>query len=239
MADPPAGPQKGDIPVSPTSTVRFTSTTSSNLRDSHNASSNLPSDNRPKAPERTATDATDASDDLPPHFRSSIVDIPVTPGIGLTTYKSAESSRDNTINSKAEKGEPSYFSALPPNDSVVASPNPVDDNMAGVTPDAEGPASGSGQDILRRMSKSSRGRRESIDDIRSAYPSLALSGNVISATFNMPHSLKYRKGADWVSANDGFERPIFTQLPPDPDTNTIVAHRNSSHAADNPRFSIP
>ncbi|KAF3763929.1 family 20 glycosyltransferase [Cryphonectria parasitica EP155] len=47
------------------------------------------------------------------------------------------------------------------------------------------------------MSRSSRDRQVSISDIRSAYPSLALSGNVISATFNMPHSLRYRKGADW------------------------------------------
>lgn len=189
MADPLA---KGDILAkeSPTK-VRFTSADS------------LPSHTRPKVIERTSTNT---SDDLPPHFRSSITNIPVTPGIGATTYKSAESSRDNTINSKANTGEPSYFSAQPPSDTIVASPNPVDDNMAAVTPYAEGSAPGSGQEILRRMSQSSHDRRESIGNIRSAYPSLALSGNVISATFNMPHSLKYRKGADWVSAHDHFKK---------------------------------
>lgn len=204
MADPPPGSQKGDIPAktSPTSTVRFTATASpTNPRDdSHDNSLNLPPSTRPEAPVRSSTEE---SDDLPPHFRSSIVNVPVTPGIGATTYKSAESSRDNTVNSKVNIGEPSYFSAQPPKDSVVASPNPIDDNMAPVTE----PGSGAGQEILRRMSKSSKDRRESVDDFRSAYPSLALSGNVISATFNMPHSLKYRKGADWVSANAQCQRP--------------------------------
>ncbi|KAK7700957.1 hypothetical protein SLS64_010551 [Diaporthe eres] len=55
----------------------------------------------------------------------------------------------------------------------------------------------SGHDILRRMSKASRGRRQTLSEIKSAFPALSLSGNVISATFNMPHSLRYRKGNDW------------------------------------------
>lgn len=41
-------------------------------------------------------------------------------------------------------------------------------------------------------------RRESLTDIRNNNPDLALSGNIISATFNIPHTLDYRKGADWV-----------------------------------------
>lgn len=41
-------------------------------------------------------------------------------------------------------------------------------------------------------------RRESLSEIRAANPDLALSGNIISATFNTPHSFKYRKGGDWV-----------------------------------------
>ncbi|ERS95413.1 trehalose-phosphatase [Sporothrix schenckii ATCC 58251] len=41
-------------------------------------------------------------------------------------------------------------------------------------------------------------RRESLTDIRASNPDLALSGNIISATFNIPHSLDYHKGADWV-----------------------------------------
>lgn len=42
-------------------------------------------------------------------------------------------------------------------------------------------------------------RRESLSEIRAANPDLALTGNIISATFNTPHSFSYRKGGDWVS----------------------------------------
>lgn len=198
MADQQAGSQKGDTPAKAGSTnVKFSSTLASRPRDSRDSPSNSSTQNRPGGLQRTTTDD---SDDLPPHFRSSIVSIPVTPGIGTTTYFSHESSRDGTKHSKHDAGSPSYFSTQPPSDDVVASPDPLDDNMAAVTPDGADSAPLSGHDILRRMSKSSRNRRESVDDIRMAYPSLSLSGNVISATFNMPHSLKYRKGADWVSA---------------------------------------
>lgn len=60
----------------------------------------------------------------------------------------------------------------------------------------------SNHEILRRMSlNAGQQRRDSLADIdpRAANPSLNLSGGVISATFCIPHSLKYRKGADWVS----------------------------------------
>ncbi|KAL6400328.1 glycosyltransferase family 20 [Ilyonectria robusta] len=40
-------------------------------------------------------------------------------------------------------------------------------------------------------------RRESLSEIRAANPDLALTGNIISATFNTPHSFSYRKGGDW------------------------------------------
>lgn len=61
------------------------------------------------------------------------------------------------------------------------------------------------QDVLRRMSLSDPRRYEepiselSIRDPRAAHPELGLSGNVISATFCIPQSLRYRKGQDWVS----------------------------------------
>lgn len=137
---------------------------------------------------------------LPAHLRPSVTDVPVTPGIAHRTY-SPESSRDSCDdNNNDEPSSPGgYFHARPHAD-VITSPDPLDDNMAGDEPRGGADASQlSGHDILRRMSRSSRGRTESISEMRAAHPSLALSGNVISATFNMPHSLKYRKGADWVS----------------------------------------
>lgn len=39
--------------------------------------------------------------------------------------------------------------------------------------------------------------RDALMDIREANPDLALSGNIISATFNIPHMLSYRPGSDW------------------------------------------
>lgn len=41
-------------------------------------------------------------------------------------------------------------------------------------------------------------RRESLSELRAANPELALSGNIISATFNLPHALTYRRDGDWV-----------------------------------------
>ncbi|KAM4055743.1 glycosyltransferase family 20 domain-containing protein [Hirsutella rhossiliensis] len=40
-------------------------------------------------------------------------------------------------------------------------------------------------------------RRESLSALRAANPDLALSGNIISATFDLPHALTYRKDGDW------------------------------------------
>lgn len=143
--------------------------------------------------ERSNTDSS-----LPAHQREAVINVPVTPGIATRTY-SPENSKDST------EATASYFQSRPHKE-VIASPDPLDDDddedhdMAATAPEGADAASMSGHDILRRMSKSSQNRRESINDVRAAYPSLPLSGNVISATFNMPHSLKYRKAADWVSA---------------------------------------
>lgn len=120
------------------------------------------------------------------------MNIPVTPGIGVETYDSGTSADSN-----ASAGS-NYFTSKPLQAAkeVVASPNAIDDSMAAQQP--SDPMSG--HDILRRMSKASRGRRQTLAEIKNAFPALSLSGNVISATFNMPHSLRYRKGNDWVSA---------------------------------------
>lgn len=140
--------------------------------------------------ERSITESS-----LPAHERESVFNIPVTPGIATRTYSySPGSSRHDSLDAN---DSPDYFH--PKLGEEFATSDPFDDNMAANDPEAIAGASMSGHDILRRMSKSSHGRRESISDMRAAYPSLPLSGNVISATFTIPHSVKYRKGADWVS----------------------------------------
>lgn len=117
-----------------------------------------------------------------PGLRPSLINVPVTPGIHLGEYNSEPRGSD----------EPSYF---------VHDIHKLRETMAQSPSDAAAGAT-SNHEILRRMSlNAGQQRRDSLADIdpRAANPSLNLSGGVISATFCIPHSLKYRKGADWVS----------------------------------------
>lgn len=116
-----------------------------------------------------------------PGLHPSITNIPVTPGINLSTYAS------DSNGAVAQ----SYFAhdVQKLRGQLAQSPSEA----------AEGAKSG--HDILRRMSLSSHQRHVSLIDVdpRAANPSLSLSGSVISATFCIPYSLQYRKGRDWVS----------------------------------------
>lgn len=179
MAD-QAGPGKGDGPADTGRSVRFSTPPTNESTGSRQ---------RPELHNRMTTESS-----LPPHQRAAVNSIPVTPGISLETYESEPSADD-----QERSGSPSYFSQRPRGDDATT-PDPLDDNMAAQSPDSDDATAMSGHDILRRMSQSSRGRRQTVGDVKAAFPSLPLSGNIISATFNMPHSLKYRKGADWVSA---------------------------------------
>lgn len=125
-------------------------------------------------------------------FPPSITEVPVTPGIDIQTYESA--------NDDTPTGLPDteYFSKKDVDHALVASPKPVDkDQPAEVQIEAGADA---GKDFLNRLRRTAMGsRQDSLSDIRAKYPSLSLSGNIISATFTIPHELRYRKGADWVS----------------------------------------
>lgn len=116
-----------------------------------------------------------------PGLRPSVTNVPVTPGIGLTTYESE---------GEGSGASQSYFSH---NVSKLR-------NQMAESPSEAAAGSKSGHDILRRMSLSSSQRRDSLSDIdpRQANPTLSLSGGIISATFCIPHSLTYRKGSAWV-----------------------------------------
>ncbi|KAI0007882.1 glycosyltransferase family 20 protein [Xylariaceae sp. FL0662B] len=141
------------------------------------------------------------SSELPPHERSSVTHVPVTPGIHPSTYKAQSGSSSDS------KGipSPSYFIRDPKQQDrstvshapQVQSPAQVGEPASHSSPtDLVGGAM-SHHEVLRRMSLSAKGRRESISEIRAAAPDLALSGNIISATFTMSHHLKYRKGGEW------------------------------------------
>lgn len=130
---------------------------------------------------------------LPGHLKPSITDVPVTPGIGVQTY---ESENDDTPAGAQPDHE--YFSKKDVDHALAASPKPVDKNQPAQVQIEAG--ANAGKDFLNRLGRTAMGsRQESLSDIRAKYPSLSLSGNIISATFTVPYGLRYRKGADWVS----------------------------------------
>jgi trehalose 6-phosphate synthase/phosphatase len=116
-----------------------------------------------------------------PGLDPSITQVPVTPGINLSTYASDSSG------ALAQ----SYFThdVQKMRDQLAQSPSEA---AAGAK---------SGHDILRKISLSGHQRQVSLTDVdpRAANPSLSLSGSVISATSCIPYALQYRKGRDWVS----------------------------------------
>lgn len=124
----------------------------------------------------------DRQESIHPGLRPSLLNVPVTPGIHLGEYDSEPRGPD----------EPSYF---------VHDIHRLRETMA-QSPSAAASGAKSNHEILQRMSlNAGQERRDSLADIdpRAANPALNLSGGVISATFCIPHSLKYRKGQDWVS----------------------------------------
>lgn len=128
---------------------------------------------------------------LPPPLREAITCVPVTPGIQPSTYESDEPGRSD------------YFSTV--------------QSARGAVPSTQAAADGSGdksaREILHRMTSTAMlARRESISDIRATNPDLAVSGNIISATFNIPHSLKWRKGADWELSPRRGQSALFDSL---------------------------
>lgn len=125
---------------------------------------------------------------LPAHFRSSVTSVPVTPGINPDTYR--QTSEDNGDNGGQGAHSPNYFSRVGGTvDPVTGAPLTSSEAAGAIT----------GDDIASRLSLAALERKESLSEMQSAYPGLSLSGNIISATFNIPHSLRYHKGADWVS----------------------------------------
>jgi hypothetical protein len=124
---------------------------------------------------------------LPPHVQPSMTQVPVTPGINFDTYRPYDTSPGDETPRAASPG---YFTHR----ESIASPDLTD-----LSPSEVAATSKTTENLLGRMSLAAMGRRQSLSEIRSAHPDLSLSGNIISATFNIPHSLAYIKGADWVS----------------------------------------
>lgn len=140
-------------------------------------------------------DGLQRQESIHPGLRPSVTNVPVTPGIGLTTYHSEPEPGGSGASQ-------SYFSS---------NVSKLRDQMA-QSPSEAAAGSKSGHDILRRMSLTSSQRRDSLSDIdpRQANPNLALSGGIISATFCIPYSPSYRKGSAWVSSDFLATKHILT-----------------------------
>ncbi|KAK8869240.1 glycosyltransferase family 20 protein [Apiospora arundinis] len=140
---------------------------------------------------------------LPPHERPSVTKVPVTPGIHLTTYQ-PPNEEDGT---KGRSTTPGYFTANPAqhdgraSQTVDDSPLESSSKLPGArvhspsTPAARSVTSG--QDVMRRLHLVPKGQCEFISQMQPAVPELALTGNLISATFTLPYALKYNQSGDW------------------------------------------
>ncbi|KAK2035634.1 family 20 glycosyltransferase [Colletotrichum zoysiae] len=169
-----------------------------------------------------------------PVLRSVALSDAVTPGIHQHTYVDTRSSRSQSPSEAAYFPRPaadaqSYFSlsdrprdSPPPQTSSSNTQSsqqqqqqqhhhhPPSISTTSQTP--QSPAPLSGRDILKRMTLAAMGRRESLSQIRASNPDLQLSGNIISATFNIPHSLRYRKGSDWELKPRRGQSALFDSL---------------------------
>lgn len=110
-------------------------------------------------------------------------EVPVTPGVH-------------------HSGETAYFENRP---STTASENRAFDPQ-GATPGPrwnpnlydDATENSSGVALIRRLAKASLTGNEANQDPVQQYPNLSLSGRVISATFNVPYSISFSPGNDWV-----------------------------------------
>lgn len=115
-----------------------------------------------------------------PGLHPSLRDIPVTPAFELG---------ESTEGQKPA----SYFAA------DLRKLRGIMEEPSAQSPGAAAAGATSNADILRRMSLTRTNTVPVVEaDPRTANPELGLSGGIISATFCIPHSVKLRKGADWV-----------------------------------------
>ncbi|KAI0433166.1 trehalose-phosphatase [Xylaria sp. FL1042] len=129
------------------------------------------------------------------HKRTANINIPVTPGIYRATYETPDLQRYNEPESRGYFAEDPRKHDYSPQSSRQTQPFGKANTPSSLSDLIRGTMSG--EEVLRRMSESMTGRSESITDIQSAAPDLALTGNIISVTFTTPHTVKYRQNGEW------------------------------------------
>lgn len=154
-------------------------------------------------PEASRTESS-----LPGHLRPSVINVPVTPGISREAYE--EQLTDMLSGSTG----PGYFERRIDEHDIARSPGTVGLEETGSVDRQLAVGADAGKDFMRRLSTAVTdsgaapiGSQDSLSDIRHKFPNLSLSGNIISATFTIPHLLKYTKGSgengttgSWVSS---------------------------------------
>lgn len=163
------------------------------------------------APSAIKTDFGDGESPLPPALDDSITQVPVTPGIHGSTYfdTGRDDDKDDDYDERGERR--GYFG--PQMRDMVSSPVGLGLGDDGLGPQAADPASAPDPEIRKRIGMPRAAtRKESLTNIRALNPDLSLSGNIISATFNIPYSLEYRKGADWVLNPRRGQSALFDSL---------------------------
>lgn len=122
-----------------------------------------------------------------PAMIPSVSNNAITPGLsasGTSAYENLETPQWNAN---------SYFAPKPANTAITAEPDELDELVATATKGATTPA-----ELLRRMSLIKHARSESFEfDPREQYPSLDLTGNVISATFCIPYKVGLDANGEW------------------------------------------
>ena len=127
-------------------------------------------------------------DEAHPALSPSNTAVPVTPGVGESGSSSyAQSLARRKSHGQAQWNANSYFAPHEVGE--------VSDSPAKVATGAR-----SSGELLRRLSLVDSDRPAILEvDPRTAFPSLNLSGGIISATFCIPHSLGFQSGKEWVS----------------------------------------
>jgi trehalose 6-phosphate synthase/phosphatase len=170
-----------------------------------------PNNSQPDLPEH-------AESSIPLYRQPSVNEVPVTPDI----------TESNSNGEAGHKSEPGYFSRHDVDHALAASPGPNSTNREGQSfQNKIDTGAKEGSDFMRRLSIAVMGSPtdiasslapgpefstpspESMSDIRAISPDLSLTGNIISATFNIPHALKYRKGTDWELAPRRGQSALF------------------------------
>ncbi len=127
------------------------------------------------------------SEEQNPALHSSISNNAITPGVsasGASAYDNRETPHWNAN---------SYFAPKVTDTVIAEEPAEIDDPVATAAKGAKTPA-----ELLRRMSLLGHSRSQSFGfEPREQYPSLELSGNVISATFCIPHKVGFAANGEW------------------------------------------